>query len=237
MKKAIKLLIGEMEGKLNGYAVLLNYRYMNLCIKAEPLSLIPIVIKDDEGQNINLEEAAGTMLLDKYTFEICPFNQKLIFNICKGLQLAHPEFKQEIIKAAEENMLSNDPDEDEHHIICRMPEVNDDRRDVLMDGVKTLYDECMVEVNRVKGEYTPRMAQKVVGLPEDEVEEAKNALEDRFNTYKNLIDGYRTNKEKEIEEAYQRWLNERSEQSRQRQEDDATHGNDKARAYNMYNKE
>ena len=35
MKRAIKLIIGEMEGKLNGYAVLLNYRYMNLCVKVE----------------------------------------------------------------------------------------------------------------------------------------------------------------------------------------------------------
>ena len=237
MKKAIKLLIGEMEGKLNGYAVLLNYRYMNLCVKAEPASLVPVVITDPNGENLKFEEVAAAMPVDEYAFEVCPFDQKLIFNICKGLQLAHPEFKQEIIDAAEENMLSNDPDEDERHIICRMPEVNDDRRDVLMDGVKTLYDECKVQFDKIKAEYTPRMAQKAMGLPEEEIDEATNALEDRFNTYKNLIDGYRTNKEKEIEEAYQRWLNERSEQSRQRQEDDATHGNDKARAYNMYNKE
>lgn len=237
MKRAIKLIIGEMEGKLNGYAVLLNYRYMNLCVKVEPAALVPVAITDNDGQSRTFEEVAGAMSIDEYTFEICPFDQKLIFNICKGLKLAHPEFKQEIIKAAEEDMLSDDPDEDERHILCHMPEVNDDRRDVLMDGVKVLYDQCMVEVNRVKGEYTPRMAQKVIGLPEEEIDEATNALEERFDLYKNLIDQYRANKEKEIEDAHQKWLNERSEQARQRQEDAATHGDDKAHAFNMYDNE
>ena len=226
MKRAIKLIIGEMEGKLNGYAVLLNYRYMNLCVKVEPAALVPVAITDNDGQSRTFEEVAGAMSVDEYTFEICPFDQKLIFNICKGLKLAHPEFKQEIIKAAEEDMLSD-----------HMPEVNDDRRDVLMDGVKVLYDQCMVEVNRVKGEYTPRMAQKVIGLPEEEIDEATNALEERFDLYKNLIDQYRANKEKEIEDAHQKWLNERSEQARQRQEDAATHGDDKAHAFNMYDNE
>ena len=90
MKRAIKLIIGEMEGKLNGYAVLLNYRYMNLCVKVEPAALVPVAITDNDGQSRTFEEVAGAMSVDEYTFEICPFDQKLIFNICKGLKLAHP---------------------------------------------------------------------------------------------------------------------------------------------------
>ena len=237
MKRSIQTPISEMEGKLNGYAVLLNYHYMNLCVKAEPASFLPIIVKNEYGEDVNFEEVANAMFIDKFTFEIVPNNQKLLYNICKSLKMAHPEFKQEIIKADEENMISDDPNEEEMHIICRMPEVNDDRRDVLMDGVKVLYDQCKAEVDKIKASYTAQIAEKCIGLPAEEAEEAKNALEDRFNQYMQYINDYRTNKEKEIEEAYQRWLNERSEQSRQRQEDDATHGNDKAHAYNMYDDE
>ena len=38
-------------------------------------------------------------------------------------------------------------------------------------------------------------------------------------------------------DTHQKWLNERSEQARQRQEDAATHGDDKAHAFNMYDNE
>lgn len=237
MKKVLRQLLGEMESKLNGYAVLLNYRYMNLCVKAEPMALLPIAVHDEDGETVNLEEVAGTILADEFTFEICPFNQKLIFNICKGLKIVHPEFKQEIVDADDDKRISDDPNDEERHILCHMPEVNDDRHDVLMDSVKTLYDECKVQFDKIKAEYTPRMAQKAMGLPEEEIDETTNAVEERFNTYQKIIDCYRTNKEKEIEEANQNWLNERSEQARQRQEDADTHGDVKARAFNMYDNE
>ena len=70
MRKAIEILIGEMESKLGGYAGLLNYRFLNLCVKAEPVALISVVIKDKEGDTRNIEDVARTMLINKYQFEI-----------------------------------------------------------------------------------------------------------------------------------------------------------------------
>jgi len=49
MKKAIEILIRELDSKLGGYAALLNYRYLNLCVKAEPVALLPVVIEDKDG--------------------------------------------------------------------------------------------------------------------------------------------------------------------------------------------
>ena len=49
MRKSIKIFLGEVDTKLTGYASLLNYRYMNLCIAAEPMALLSITITDIEG--------------------------------------------------------------------------------------------------------------------------------------------------------------------------------------------
>lgn len=229
--------ISEMEGKLNGYAVLLNYRFMNLCVKAEPAALLPINVLNGEGELVNFEDVANAMFVDQYTFEIVPNSQDLLFQICKSLKMAHPEFKQEIIKAAEENMISEDPTVNEQHVICRMPEVDDDRYDVLMDGVKALYDQCKAECDRIKVDYVAIITEKTIGLPEEDVEEAKNALEERFKMYTDYIDGYRDNKVQEIEEAHTRWLDECQEAARSKQEEENVRGDSFKKGFNMYSDE
>ena len=79
--------ISEMEGKLNGYAVLLNYRFMNLCVKAEPASLLPINVMNEEGELVNFEDVANAMFVDKYTFEIVPNSQDLLFQIDDRIEI------------------------------------------------------------------------------------------------------------------------------------------------------
>ena len=44
MTKDIALLLGELQKKLNGYVVLMSYHFMNLCVKSEPASLLPIMV-------------------------------------------------------------------------------------------------------------------------------------------------------------------------------------------------
>ena len=44
MRNSIKILLGELDAKLTGHAGLLNYRYMNLCIKAEPAALLSLTV-------------------------------------------------------------------------------------------------------------------------------------------------------------------------------------------------
>ena len=43
LRNSIKILLGELDAKLTGHAGLLNYRYMNLCIKAEPAALLSTI--------------------------------------------------------------------------------------------------------------------------------------------------------------------------------------------------
>ena len=221
MRKAIEILIGEMESKLGGYAGLLNYRFLNLCVKAEPVALISVVIKDKEGDTRNIEDVARTMLINKYQFEIFPMEQDMIFNICKGISTDHPEFKQEVVTSSDDRKLYQDV-VNEQHIILTVPEVNKDRYDFLMDAVKTLYDQCKIEVDKTNAAYTAKLAAKIAGMSADEIEEAKNKLEESQQKYAKICDDYLAAKQKEIEDAYQHYLEEQAAQKAKEEEIAAT---------------
>ena len=209
MRKAIEILIGEMESKLGGYAALLNYRFLNLCVKAEPVALLSITVEDEEGEVQNLDDLADAMLKNDYQFEVIPRFPKQIPNICKGFLATHPEFKQEVVSPEPEDRLYQDK-ENEQHIILTVPEVNQDRHDTLMDAVKVLYDQCKVQVDKVNGEYSAKLAAKIIELPEEEMKEAKDKLAESQQMYVKLCDDYLANKQKEIEDAYQHFQEEQA---------------------------
>lgn len=209
MRRSIKLIIGEMDAKLTGHAALLNYRYMNLCVKAEPMSILSFVISDIEGNTFNIEEVADCIQRDDFSFEFVPKEMEMLPFIQKGITVAHPEFKQEVIKPQDDEhfFYPDTPEYDqERHLICTMPEVDDNRYDLLKQSVKALYEERKVEMDKIKAEYTQTIADRTVDLPKDEGDEAKNRLEELCNQYSDIIQQYRDNKEQEIEEAHQNWL-------------------------------
>jgi ribosome recycling factor len=215
MRRSIEILLGEVDTKLTGYACLLNYRYMNLCIVAEPMSLLSITIADVEGNEYHIEDMASTMQPDEFTFEIVPHDITMIPNIQEGIAKVHPEFKQEVIKPKDEDrfFMPDTPNYDkERHIICRMPEVDNNRYDVLKEAVKTLYDECKVDVEKIKGKYTQLLADRTKELPAEEADEAKKEMGKMMDQYSETINTYRDNKLKEIEESHQKWIADRAEE-------------------------
>jgi ribosome recycling factor len=209
MRRSIKILLDEMDAKLTGHAALLNYRYMNLCIKAEPMSILSLIVTDIEGNAFNIEEVADTIQRDDFSFLFVPKEMEMLPFIQKGIAETHPEFKQEVIKPEGDDhyFYPDTPEYDEErHLVCTMPEVDDNRYDALKQSVKALYDERKVEMDKIKAEYTQTIADRTAELPKDEADEAKNRLEELCNQYSDLCKQYRDNKEEEIEEAHQNWL-------------------------------
>lgn len=214
LRKSIEVLLDEMDGKLSGYAAMLNYRYMNLCVEAEAAALVPITVTDIEGNVYNIEQVADCMQPNQFAFEIVPRRMPMLPFIQKGIAESHPEFKQEVIIPKDEDRfyMSGTVDYDsERHILCTMPEVDDERYKLLTETVKALYDECMVEVDKIKTKYTQMLADRSKDLPEDEADEAKTEQEKLLNLYSETIKNYRDNKEKEIEEAHNTWLADEAE--------------------------
>ena len=209
MRRSIKIIIGELDGKLTGHAALLNYRYMNLCIKAEPMSILSIIVTDIEGNTFNIEEVADCIQRDEFSFAFVPKEMEMLPFIQKGIAETHPEFKQEVIKPQDdEHFFYPDTSEydQERHIICTMPEVDKNRYDLLKQSVKALYDERMVEMDKIKAEYTKTLSDRTADLPKEEADEAKNKLEELFKQYSDICKTYRDNKVNEIEESHQNWL-------------------------------
>ena len=198
-----------MDGKLTGHAGLLNYRYMNLCIKAEPAALLSLIVTDIEGNVYNIEDVADTMMPDDFTFVFVPKEMEMLPFIQKGIAETHPEFKQEVVKPKEDEhfFVANSADYDkERHIVCTMPEVDKNRYDLLKQSVKALYDERMVEMDKIKVKYTELLSDRTRELPKEETDEAKNKLEEIVKQYSEICKTYRDNKEQEIEESHQKWL-------------------------------
>lgn len=221
MRRSIKALLGEMDAKLTGHAALLNYRYMNLCVTAEPAALLSFVITDIEGNAYKIEEVADTIQRDDFSFLFVPKEMEMLPFIQAGIAEAHPEFKQEVIKPEGDDhyFYPDTPEYDEErHLVCTMPEVDDDRYDLLKQSVKALYDERKVEMDKIKAEYTQTLAEKTADLPKQEADEAKKRMEDLCNQYSEATKEFRNKKEQEIEEAHKEWqLNQAEKRLNRRQ--------------------
>lgn len=205
MKIAIETLIHEMEGRLGGYVTLLVYRYANLCIKAQPMALLSALVIDEEQGEMNIEKVAGVVIQDEYHLKLVPFDSRFNFPLCKAIKKEHPEFKQELVTP------SNPSDEKERYLILTMPEVNKDRHDALIDSVNVLYDGCKAKMDKTSATYRVKLEQKIVTLPTDEErDEAKDALEKSISSHLDVIDTVKADKIQEIEEAYQRYLDEQA---------------------------
>ena len=98
MRITIETLIHEMESRLGGYVTLLVYRYANLCVKAQPLSLLSAQIIDEEMGVMKLEQVAGVMLLDEYHLKLVPFDPRFNFPLCKAIMKEHPEYNKLLTK-------------------------------------------------------------------------------------------------------------------------------------------
>ena len=60
MKRAIINQLGQLSEQLKAYVGALNYRYLNLCVKAEEVSLLPIQVPiEDEFKNLEDVAYAG----------------------------------------------------------------------------------------------------------------------------------------------------------------------------------
>ena len=194
MRRSIETLIDEMKTKMSGYVVLLQYRYMNLCVKAEAAALLSITVIDEEGEEKDLEAVASAALGNEYQFEIYPNDKKMTYAISRGIKEAHPEFKIDI-RTEDDGNASEEDDDQEKVIVCTMPEVNKDRHDTLMDGVGTLYDQCKAKLDANHAIYKARLTAKLVGSSDEDIKEAEDKLEEVYSKHGEIAQQYKENKE------------------------------------------
>lgn len=185
--------------QMGSYMTLLNFRYMNLCVKAEAASMIPVNIQVFDSSK-NLEDVAELAIPDDYHLAVIPKadDAESLKMIVEGIALSHPEFILNIKTIKDQN-------KEKRYLEYEMPPVDKNRRDFLNESVKGLHNEAKVKIDQLytdaKVGYTKLLADKPAEL--DEVNHELEKIHDEF--IKDILDS-KISKLQEIEEGYRRYL-------------------------------
>ena len=208
-----------MSEKLSNQCIIFSYRLQNLCIKAEPASLLSIQVNID-GQNKNIEECAAIGKGDdKYTFKIIPLFEEDLPQVALAIKRAHPEFKQDIeeLQIDDVDMASvmiSESTEDARkvrnlpYILLTMPEVNDTRYDVLTEGLKLCYDECKAKIDAIYNASKLKFDKEKLLETKDDQDKLDGLVEKIKTKTDEQCEQIYNNKLQEIEAAYSKWQEE-----------------------------
>lgn len=207
MKRSIGNELNDLYTKLSNLSGVFGYQLQNLCVKAEPVALLTIEV-NVEGENQKLEDCTTIAKNDDYSFTIVPHYEDDIPALEQGILKAHPEFKLKKKTMTVDSMdLKGNPKEVEvPYILATMPDVTDERYDILNEGVKLLYENCKVKMEAAILKSDAKFAELLLGENKDTVDEVTDAIDMIKKEWNDKRDQTRDDKLKEIEEAYQKWL-------------------------------
>lgn len=226
MRITVYKLLQEAQQKMNGYAVYMNYQFMHFGVKAEPAALLSVEVEVG-GERMNLEDVADVAIPQDDQFALIPKEQDFLFDICKAVAQAHPDYKigQKSINEEEEDSLDG---EEDRYVLCTMPEVNDDRHDVGMNYVKAIFEEMTAKIDTTHAAYGAEIIKQLASAKPEEIDEAKEEFQKIYDQMKDICKSYREEKEKQIEEAYQDYLKKKAEAEQAESERQAARGEDKS---------
>ena len=227
-----------MGESLSNQSAQFAYRMKNLCVKAEEVALLPVEILI-EGEFQKLESCATIGKKDDYSFMVFPNYEEDLETMGKGIFRVHPEFKQKIgsMQVDSVDEAGKNKSMDVHYILLTMPEVDDDRYDVLKDGVKVCYEECKARMEVLNRKADAKFAELTIGDTDEDVKKLKAAREKLNEQWYGHRDKLYNEKLQEIEEAHNKWLAERGEEERKRMEDEASHNDNVALSMRMTHEE
>jgi hypothetical protein len=205
MKRALSNRYDQLYEKLKGYVAMLNFRYLNMCIKVEPASLIPVKV-NIEGSEKNLEQVAMVTKKDDYRFWILPKYDDDMKAICEGIAKVHPEFRQKEMTMKIEGLEGEGTSHDVRYLQLTMPEVDDKYYKALKDAVDVFYDQCKTLMEAAANQAKAEIAVKSVGEPKEDVDGIKKEVDKLIKSSEESRDKLRDKKLKDIEEAYKNWL-------------------------------
>ena len=220
MKLEIEMLQKEYENVLSGYAMLLAYRLMNLCVKADAASLLPAVVYVN-GKEKKIEDVANVGMRAEDVMEVYPFHEDLIKPIGLAVAEIHPEFKQKL-----ESIHMEEQQKDFKYLSLTMPEVDKNRHDILLQGVDAFADLAKGQSDAAKARYTIRLEKELYGRPTDEADEAHNRFKETLDDHNKRVKSIIEDKQNEIEEAYKRYQEKQAEKEQSKLEQIAAEGTD-----------
>lgn len=234
MKRAIYKEFEQYGDDLSGHCARFSYRLMNLCVKAEEVSLLPVEVLID-GDLQRIEECAKIAKKDEYTFMVVPNFEEDLTAVAQGVFLEHPEFIQKV-----ESMTVDGVDEegkpvssDMPYLLLTMPKVDNDRYKVLKDSAKVLYEECKAAMELATAGADVKLPPLMVGESEEDIKrfnKMRDQLEAEWNGHREKV--YQE-KLQEIEDAHNLWMADNVESILDRFEDDAAHNDNAGSSFKL----
>lgn len=191
---------------MSGYVAQLNFRFMNLCVKAEPMSLLSARF-NIQGEEKPIEDVAQVSKKGDYQFMAIPNFEDDMAPLAVGIALKHPEFKQEY---GEETVNVVDEQGDPQsvkvkYLLLTMPEVDNNRYEALKTAVDAAYNQCKTQMKAVVERAEPEMALLQEGEDQQDIDRVKKAVERLKKSYIEQRDKLYDEKIKEIDEAHENW--------------------------------
>lgn len=206
MRLSAEQVIARYDRMMNGYYVLLDVRYRNLCPKADALSLLNVKVTVN-GIAHNIEDVAQTAECEWNQLLVMPFDHRRLSDILEGIMKVHPDFTPSI------HSIDGSKRMESQALLFTMQKVDGKRRDVLNEAVKALYDECALILKQKyqTGQAELDLLYADAEFTQDEMDETNLRYDQTYNTYADKINSTLEEKLKDIEYAYQQYLLEEQE--------------------------
>ena len=214
MNKFSETEIKSFEKKLGSYHYLLTFRYSNLCVKADPMSLLPVTVTVGNMER-NIEDVAEVVQMDDFHLAVMPKRMDVIRDVQEGIFEAHPEFKTSVEQMEEDQA-------DSKFLLCEMPPVDKKRHDLLTEATKSLYEECKARMDAVLLEEKKIFVELLAEDPES-LQETVDQINKKHSDAVSDIQELRDKKLDEIEEAYAKYQEDHPQTDAEDGDLDVTH--------------
>ena len=213
MKIKISNVLIETQERLLGFVTEMSYGYAQLCVKADPSSLLGFEETVD-GKTCKMEELARVLVHDEEgdddKIDLYPIEIGYIQTLITGMMKFHPEFKITIEKYEEAE--EDDESPELKFIRLTMPKVNKERRDFMLTAIDALDTYCKGRLEKMRVKYSAQLTKVCLGEKPEAVDEAKNVMDALMKKYGDMREQLTTKKKEEVENAFQRYLREKAKE-------------------------
>ncbi len=239
MRPKIEFLLNETNEAMCAYSALYMFRLSNISIEAKAIALISTSVTIG-GNSCGLEVVSTINIPNKNQYAIYPKNEEYIMPIINGVRDEHPEYSVSLENLEQEESLTQEELDElgikrediqepvDHYLLFTIPDVDEARRDSYVEMTNTLFDVAIVSLNEEKQQFLAKSGKWLFGADDSELEEMNSAIDSALTTNKESCESLRDKKLEEIEQAYQLYLDNKSE----KESDEVAKSNEKA-AYSM----
>lgn len=199
------ILSQQFENRISNRLMSMKIHFFDLCVKSEPMSLMGIEVPG--GASDHIEDYVDVCKKDDKTLLLVPHDNVDIRVVAAAVETTHPEFIKEFLVYTK----SADSDEKVAVLSLTVPPVNKDRKDLLEKAVNTYKDAYVNYVDVEKNLTKVKMAGYLDEATKEDKDEIEELFKNKSEEYKNSAQKAADDKIKEIEEAYQRYLEEKAQ--------------------------